>query len=344
MLKKSKIYLGFLIVILIPILLVFAFLANKKTLVSAQAGLVCDEPIPTGESLEQGLELMSDAYRELQNLRDYLTFAIEEFQSEVSDLYQDAEEVCNFSVCRPQVIDIAPALKLKVSYIFGTKTLIGAHIPLCTPKDCAGNPCPDLDDHLEVLEAMKNGINGSYEIIRDIFTQETVPITMDIKRETEELGQFITKAELARRKLELSREWLHPTAEAQKRSCALSELERKKVDAGEIGDRYPMRCTDALSQGLYWPRAWSESCQDDCKEGPTEECKTCLGQDPGLFASVLAKINFKIYGICGTFCQEELSLECLNCLCADLSEKECTTWLCGGNYNNYVCCHETPLE
>lgn len=344
MLKYHKILICLLAITLIPILLVFAFLTNKKTPVSAQVGLVCDEPIPTAESLEQSLELMADTYRELQNLRDYLTFALEELQSEVSDLYQDPEEVCDFSVCRPQVIDTAPALKLKVSYFFGVSTLAEAHIPLCTPKECLGNPCPDLNDHLEVLEGMKSGIEGSYEIIRDIFTQETVPITMDIKKETEELGDFIRKPELVRRKLELSREWLHPTAEAQKRSCALSELERKKVDAGEIGERYPMRCTDALSQGLYWPRVWSENCENDCNEGPTEECKACLGQDPGLLASVLAKINFKIYGICGTFCQEELSLECLNCLCADLSEKECTAWLCGGNYNNYVCCHETPLE
>lgn len=342
MIKYPKILLYFLPIILIPILLVFAFLTNEKVPVSAQVGVVCDEPIPTGESLEEGLKLMNDTYRELQNLRVYLTFAIEELQSAVSDLSQNPEEVCNFSVCQPQVIDVAPALKLDVSF-FGKKTLLEGHIPHCIPKECIGNPCPDLDDHLEVLEGMKSAIEGSYEIISDIFNQKTVLITLDIKKGGEGLGDLITKAELARRKLELSREWLHPAAEIGKRSCALSEPERKKVEAGEMGERYPMRCTDALKQGLYWPRVWSENCQDICQEGPTGECKTCLGDPAKKGTSVLAEINYKIYGVCGTPCQE-ISPECFNCLCAGLSEEECTAWICGGNYNNYVCCHQTPLE
>ena len=369
--KINKIFLSSLIGIIFVTLLVCAFLTKKENPVSAQEfpklTLVCDEPIPTGEAFQETLSLMTAVYSELKDTRDNLTSAIEQLQSAVSELYGSPEEVCDFSVCQPLVIDQSPDLKLKVSKPWGgTETLVGVHIPLCIPKECIGEPCPDLEDYYDFIKAMKGGIDGSYEKIKEIFNTPSVSITEDIKKEGELLGNLITQPEAAKRKLQLAREWLHVTAEIGKRSCSLSYLERKKVEDGELGDRYPVRCTDALEIGVYWPRAWSEKCEEECKEGPTEDCKTCLAKGEG--TSALAQINYRIYSTCGSVCKEELTQECLDCLCCkefsvpvgispfggavvgeitckkSLSEKECTAWICGGNYYNYVCCHEGPLE
>ena len=360
--KINKIFLSSLIGIIFVTLLVCAFLTKKENPVSAQEfpklTLVCDEPIPTGEAFQETLSLMTAVYSELKDTRDNLTSAIEQLQSAVSELYGSPEEVCDFSVCQPLVIDQSPDLKLKVSKPWGgTETLVGVHIPLCIPKECIGEPCPDLEDYYDFIKAMKGGIDGSYEKIKEIFNTPSVSITEDIKKEGELLGNLITQPEAAKRKLQLAREWLHVTAEIGKRSCSLSYLERKKVEDGELGDRYPVRCTDALEIGVYWPRAWSEKCEEECKEGPTEDCKTCLAKGEG--TSALAQINYRIYSTCGSVCKEELTQECIDCLCCkefsvavvgeitckkSLSEKECTAWLCGGNYYNYVCCHEGPLE
>ncbi len=372
--KKIKISLYFLMVILVPVLLVSAFLSNQKNKVSAQeftlTRIVCDEPIPTGEAVEESLKLMTEVYSELQNVRSYLSSAIEQTQSEVSELYKNPEEVCDFSACQPQVIDQAPDFSLKIKLPFKKpKPLVGFHIPLCPVKECIGEPCPDLEDYYKFLETMKGGVEGTYEKVSDIFSEKKYKVTEDIRKEGESVGELIRWPEFVRRKLDLAREWLHSAAEKGKRSCSLSEIERKKVEAGELGARYPMRCSDALAQGVYWPKPWSESCRGVCEKGPIDDCKDCLGQKkPDEEASPLAKINYRIYGTCKKVCgQGKLTQDCIDCLCCDepsvetsvgpfgivavnieckkrLSEEECIAWICGGSYYNYVCCHETTLE
>ncbi len=358
MIRENKILIGFSLIGIISILLVFAFVSRELTPADAQEEsvysyslLICDEPIPVGEAWQESLDLMNDVYRELQSGRSYLTSVIEQVQSEIADLYKGSDSVCDFSVCQPLVIDRAPDLEIKISYLFGEKTLVGIHIPFCSPKECIGEPCPDLTDNLNTIIGLRDGIKSSYEIVHDIFTLAETPLTEDIRiKDQEDISQKITRPEMVRRKLQLVREWLHASTEIGKRSCSLTESERKKVAKGEMGDRYPMRCLDALKQGFYWPKMWSENCQEECGiKGKIEECASCLADPDKKGTSALSKINYKIYATCQTNCQEGLNENCIDCLCTNekgekLSDNECIAWICGGSYYNYVCCHETPLE
>lgn len=348
--KIYKIFLGSLAGILFLTLLVLAFLSNQKNPASAQeftlTQITCDEPIPIGEAADLVSEILNTVYKELRDSQDYLDFAVSHTKEMIAELYVYPETICDFSKCYPRVANLGPGVTFEIDYFWDTKKITGFCVPLCKALECAGDPCPDLKDHLETIEAAKGQINSSQEIVNEIFTKEDFPVTEEIRKDGD--GAYITKFEAANRKLKLAREWLHSYAEEGKRTCVLTDLERKKVETGELGARYPIRCTDALEQGLYWPRAWSENCQDDCTEKvPTDKCKTCLAKCEG--TSALAKINCKIYRDCGSVCQGELTQECLACLCADeegkeLSEEECVAWICGGSTFNWVCCHEAPLE
>ena len=343
--KVFKIFLSSLTGVLFLTLLILAFLSNQKNPVSAQeftlTQITCDEPIPIGEAADLVSEILNTVYKELKDSQDYIDFAVSHTKEMIAELYVYPETICDFSKCYPRVVNLGPGVTLEIDYFWDTKEITGLCVPLCKALECAGDPCPDLKDHLETIKAAKGQINSSQEIINEIFTKKDFPVTEEIRKEGD--GAYITKYEAANRKLRLAREWLHSSAEIEKRSCSLSALEREKVEAGELGDRYPMRCVDSLEQRLYWPRAWSESCQDECTEKvPTDKCKICLVKCEG--TSALAKINCKIYRDCGNKCQREFTPECKQCLCEGMSEKECVAWICGGSTSNWVCCHEAPLE
>lgn len=302
--------------------------------------IICDEPIPIGDTIGNLLDLIADVYGEFQETRGYLASAIDHLNAETAELFEHPEEVCNFKLCKPDVVDDGFDIKLKLQF-FGTTTI---HVPQCKPQQCQNDPCPDLDKYIKEFTALRNSVSGSWQKIHDIFNNATIPIPDNLKEEGE--GDILlTKPELIARQLRLARQWLYPTV-GPKRSCALSVLEKTRAEQGEIGDVYPMRCIDALKQGIYWPRAWSEACDNKCKYGPTKSCTDCLKAQM-LYSdnfSPLAQINYGIYRRCQTECEDELTPVCIDCLCEDKNERECTAWLCGGSYYNYVCCHEQSLE
>lgn len=334
----------------------FLFLPGNRVF-SAQENvlpvLVCDEPIPIGEVFEDTAELLNSVYREIQSARGYLESAIKEVQTEIGELYKGGDEVCDFSVCYPQILDQAPDLKIKINYFLGSQTLTSIHIPFCMPQSCIGNPCPDLDSYINDLKSLKSAVEGSRQIIHDIFTVPSVLAGENLRIKSgankESPTALLTKPEAVKRKIKLSREWLHSSSEIGKKTCSLTESEKKKILQGEIGDRYPLKCVEALSEGIYWPKMWSEECSVACEGNSPEKCAACLANPLQEGASVLAKINFKIYNTCGSVCENGLEKDCINCLCSDengnpLSEKECVAWICGGSYYNYTCCHEVPLD
>lgn len=344
------------------ILLAFLFPNETQAPVAAQTqvppvpSFVCDEPIPIGEVIEETLDFMDKVFKEYQSTQTYLDLALDSLNAAWAKLEKSPEEVCDFSVCSPEVVNRGG------EFIFGIENLPFLPLPsldlppfrppICEPKECKEEPCPDLNKFLKEIKTARAAALSSSQVIEDLFSQE-VPVTEDLRETKEETT--ITKEEELRRKLKLARMWLYPYVGAGKRTCALSKLERAKVAAGELAERFPLKCTEALEQGLYWPRAWSENCKDDCEKGPTDDCKTCLGGDPGIGASFLAQVNFKIYGICKDDCREELTPACKECLgcakfapggecAARLSEEELVAWICGGSSYNWVCCHGAPLE
>ena len=358
--KLKYIYLSGIIIVLITTSIMFL---SKDSPVSAEGAKIsflrCSEPIPTGDSYESVFALNAEVYNEYVNLRNYIRSAVEQVQSEVTELYRKDGKVCDFSLCMPYVIDQGPILELEVSYLVGKKKITGVHLPLCTPLECIGEPCPDLTKYLEHITGLKNAVKASHEIIDEMFNLPSVPVTEDLRRR-ESVGTLIKRTEEIYRKLQLSREWLHAAAEKGWKSCSLSKSDRKKVASGEIGDRYPMRCVDALAQGIYWPKMWSEECSKSCRpESDIIECKACLSYDSS-DTSVLARINYKIYNTCSNVCNEELNENCRNCLCTiktneekikyakekgeTMTDDECIAWICGGSYYNDVCCYEDLIE
>ncbi|MEK7104274.1 MAG: hypothetical protein AAB842_02655, partial [Patescibacteria group bacterium] len=63
----------------------------------------------------------------------------------------------------------------------------------------------------------------------------------------------------------------------------------------------------------------------------------------------LAKVNYRIYGTCKDECKDELNSSCQSCICkkqedgSAVTYEECVDFLCGDR-ENYVCCHQKPLE
>jgi hypothetical protein len=373
--SKKQRYKGFFlgVVFLLGLLLVTAaFLSRKEPPVFAQENpealpasfrdLKCDLPIPTGRAIEEASFFLNDVFQQYQDALFYAQSARDTIQEIVSALSENPDQVCDFSVCRPRIDDLGPPLELKVDYIFGKKTLVGIHFPICAAKECLGNPCPDLTKLRDVVVSYKNAIDGSHEIVKRLFDEKVMVASKDIRKPSEPLDTLLRKPEVIRRYLLSAREWLHaiPGERAsttiggiRTRSCSFSEKERELAQAGEIGRRFPLNCTQALQNGLYWPRPWSEYCENECKEGRlTDECRTCLAKDENNkpTSSSLAKINYKLYNICSTACSgNELTSECVDCICTTpegerLTEDECAAFLCGGSLYNQVCCYESLIQ
>jgi len=310
----------------------------------------CNQIIPVGEAYEQTILLLNEVYRQFIEGQHLLSLADKQGETALAEM-KEKDEFCDFSLCSPQVVDQGPDFKLKLDYLLGTETLAGIHFPLCQAKECIGEPCPNLAKYLKELKTVKDGLKGSYEVIKDIFEEKTITLTLDtLREENEEVGDLVTRPEMAFRQLSLARAWLHSsTVFPNKKNCMPTDSELNKIAEGEIGNRYPMRCTDALEQGIYWPKPWSEECDDVCQNErtPTEECKQCLAKCEG--NSNLADINCRIYDKCSDVCQEgKYDKKCEECLCVDnqgkpMNEESCTSWICGGSYYNYVCCYEIPL-
>lgn len=294
----------------------FAILISNRASIQAQqepfSSLVCQDIIPIGEVFEETLSLMQDTYQELQNAHFYLSLVVEQLQSEVGELFRDPEKICDFSVCQPQVIDTAPTFELRISYLFGSTPIFGLHVPNCEPKECVGEPCPEIDNYLKNLKAFREGIKGAHEVVRDIFTTPSVPITKELQKEGETIGDLLRRPTAVLRKLKLARSWLKSGALiGGRKSCTLSKLEREKVALGELGERFPMRCVEAFEQRIYLPKEWAKKCQNECADFLSEECIKCLCQgDDG----------------------------------NQLPERKCLARLCGGSYFNYVCCQKEAIE
>lgn len=361
------------------VLVVAAFLANPKNFASVFAEeyvsgrLICDEPIPVGQAIEETTDLVNDIYVELQRAGKTLEMASGELTKVVAKLSAGGNEICDYSQCKPKVIDIGAKIGVEFKMPWGSqKPLLSLNIPVCQAKDCEGNPCPDLTNIPGILREQREKIEGVYSNIHKYITTPSVLVTEDIKDPAKnDKGQEITRPEAIKRRTQVVREWLSPSSETGKQTCALSDLERKRAEAGTAGNRFPMRCADALKESLYWPKVWSEKCANECKDYEDWEqakfgspCAICLGDTARDTDSALSKINAVIYGwttgivkknICGAECVgkalDEKCAKCLNRAANNIvgkpsrtDEENFTTWICGGYYNNYACCHETQRK
>ncbi len=331
---------------------------------------ICDEPIPIGNAVQETLKVLNDIYRQVQDTRNYLKIAINRVNSEISDIYRDPKEsdgasVCDFSVCRPEVLNKAPNINLRIDFGFTTRNLFGIRPPLCSALQCSGEPCADIDDYYDSLVKMKAAIANSHEIVKKIFTEKNYTVNYDIaidKNGKSDQGRKISRFDYIRRLIRLARAWFHPPGEGIKRTCVLSEKQKKEAERGQRSDVFPLPCQEAIAMNIYWPKPWSEQCQDECKNGiPTEECKQCLGSmnnnpSHNKNGSFLSLFNYRVYGpslgggqgFCGEECSKDIQTEkCQLCLRKLISSNgkavsldDFIKYICGNSEFNFACCHK----
>ncbi len=323
--------------------------AEEKTMTVYQ-GMVCDEPIPNAGGETQ--QLLQDLKNNYSQAQVGLKAAIDELRVEIGELNKNQSDVCDFTECKASVSDAGGDVSFVVDAYVGSYEA-GAHIPLPKENEAVGEPCPDVEKYQKDLEDYKNNLITYRQNIKDIFSKPSVVITEDLLAKGDKLGDLITWPEKIRRLAGLEELWLTPSV-GTKLSCAMTDVERAKVLRGEAGNRAPAQCKVALTEGWYWPKASSSKCQNVCEKGATDNCKKCLAVDPGASGSVLAKINYKIYGACKDVCNDSLTSACEQCICTKkdgttMSTEECQAFLCGESENStftngWVCCHEVPLE
>ncbi len=339
--------------------------------------IFCEEPIPVGVAIDTTVNFLDKIYQRYQGN------AIQTASKQVDDLMGaiagNNGKVCDFNKeCKAQVGTGGPDLTIGAQLLPGMSTLGYTYtVPGCKLKEATGNPCPDLSPYVKdagqtlnqwlnqdkastlSLDEMANSLEAQANNVHDLFGGETAVVPAGLEERGEVVGEtMISEAELVKRYIKnVDQFWLTPNP--QKNNCALSELDKKRIAQGTMGDKYPLQCMDALSKEMYAPKAWSEMCQTECATFD-QECKDCLAKCDG--DSVYATLNCKIYNMntndkcaprkesfgphlcCGQFCADGFNTRCKECLCEGLTQDQCLDWICGGSKANWVCCHEEPIQ
>lgn len=361
---------------LIPSLLIIAILAalfifySREEADFAQADIPiegtwepwCDEKIPSGEALDEALDILNEAYKAYKDLFDDLDLLVNTADEMVTSLKR--EPMCDFSVCDPEIIDMPPGLDINACLFCppGASTenctlchkITGICVPACKPLPCRGQPCPYLKNYIPVFGQQRGLINSGLEAIHALLLEDQALITEEIKHLAppgKTVGDKIPRLTFAEILVTQANQWLAPFT-----GCVMTEDEIRKMLAGELTPRFTTRCLDAIKEGGYWPRTWSPQCQTECKDKLTTACRECLGKadncTPGLRErSWFTAMNCKIFKDCKNECNKmQMDAECYNCLCADFKEgpggqpdpdweSKCLDWVCGGSTLNFVCCH-----
>lgn len=380
--KMTKNSQKFIIVFLVSVLILtsFAFFSSEKkkgVLAQEEEMLVCREPISIGSSLDATLEAMDVLIRETSNIHREVSAQIEEANAALASIGEDAAN-CDTSACQAMCVNAQAKITFKVTLLWVIDLLTyPACIPVCGFRQaCLGKPCPSLDGQIELVTDSLAGIVKSIQKINDVFSSSTEQIEEDIMTEEEsvsfkqcledakgwwsdeatkitkeefekcieELGE-ITKIEFAQRKLERTR--------ADFNRWRMSQEDWEKAYRGEIIPRTTIKCLEALEERAYWPKWWTDDCEEKCKDDPYKTgcqdclcrgcesttgddrctdtggvdsnpavCQECLDQSLIHQYSWLKTTSCKFYGACRNKCEEAISLqgqeECLSCLCEGL--------------------------
>ena len=295
-------------------------------------------------------------------LAGHLDNLIKDVGEFVATLSTIQPEVCDYTKCKAAsketLMDIGAEVRIEECLIAGQvcDTAETICFSACRQFECKGDPClsASVEDALKSFEISKNQIDGDYMEIKKFYQSSDQPITKDIEKSTDPAKGFITTLEFLKRRLTAAAEMVMPYSGKGPLTCMPNESERKLIERGELEPREPMLCEDALAQGIYWPKPWSEWCQKECQYGANEPCIACLKNDQNKDKSCYldnrkiswqADINCQFYKDCAVECgsKESLDTECYECLCGRFANEEypdevCTDWLCFGK-DNFVCCH-----
>ncbi len=203
----------------------------------------------------------------------------------------------------------------------------------------------DPEDCLLTLEVSQEAIDRYYQCENEVPSEPE-----DCRLELLAGLKGITKIEFAQRKLEKTR--------ADFDKWRMSQEDWEKAYREEIIPKATVKCLEALEQRAYWPKWWTDDCEEHCKENPystdcqdclctgcestapvwplpgprctdtggtnsdPEKCQECLDQSPIHQYSWLKATGCKFYGACRSKCEKAVSgeklEECLTCLCEGL--------------------------
>ncbi len=321
----------------------------KQAILTTYSGMICDEPIPLGRTTADTQTLINNVKGYYDQTRIILDNSIQKMAAITGALNQYQQGVCDFTKCKADVTDKGIDAAIELQMPVGGDVGLEAHAANCQPEPAKGEPCPDITELAKGFEADRAGLASYHSQIKQIFESPTIPLPDDLKKPGDDKFQKVTLPEIITRNAELSEAWLTPSGGVgSKGTCALTLAEQAKVARGEMGNVAPAKCREAVENSWYWPKATSPFCTTVCKDGPTEPCRNCLAINPGEHASVLAAVNYKIFGVCKNSCINELTPACKKCICSKedgslMAGDECLDLLCGER-ENYVCCHENPLE
>ncbi|MDO8524768.1 MAG: hypothetical protein Q7R99_04055 [bacterium] len=294
--------------------------------------VVCEEPIPVGVALDTTINFLDKIYQRYQG--NAIQTASKQVDDLVGAIVGDNGKVCDFNgECKAQVGTGGPDLTIGAQLLPGMATLGYTYtVPGCKLKEATGNPCPDLSPYVQnagqslaswlnqekantlSLDEMANSLKAQADNVHDLFGGETALVPYGLEESGEPAGEtMISEADLVKRYVKyVDTNWFTPNP--QRNNCALSELDRKRIEQGTMGDKYPLQCLEALKKDMYVPKPWSEMCQKEC-ETFSQKCRDCLANCEG--DSVYAALNCKIYSLGNG---KAMNTRCYLCL----SENDCT--------------------
>lgn len=359
--SKSKFFKVLTSILLVAVFSV-AFFAKADIPVGEVQEPRCDEKIPSGEALEEALDILNDAYKAYRDLFDDLDLLVNTGDEMLTSLKR--EPICDFSVCDPQIMDMPPGLDISACLFCPPgeddtdkctlcHKITGICVPACKPLPCSGQPCPYLKNYIPVFQQQRDLINSGLEVIHTLLLEDQVMVTEEFKHLApagKTVGDKIPRLTFAEILVEQTNQWLTPFT-----GCVMTEDEIRLMLVGELTPRFPTRCLDALKRNMYWPRTWSPQCQTECKDELTTACRECLGKAGNCTTELRERswftaMNCKIFGDCKDECNKtQMDDVCYNCLCADFKEgpdgqpdpdweSKCLDWVCGSKLN-FVCCH-----
>jgi len=314
---------------------------------SGETQVICEEPIPVGLAIDATIDLLDKVYQTYKG--ESITGAKNRMTELVTVINEKGEgNVCNFNECRANIKPAGgdlivqakpvPLVNVKKDFDVGTNIppiCVSMGDPSGNPKDCVGNPCPSVSQFItrvegpyqtdanragkESLEDLKNRLNIQADNIHLLFEGKNKIVPEELAKAGEKAGETaISDSEyVLRYTAYLNDFWFTPSPGG----CIPSELQRKRIDQGLMGEMYPLSCLSALAKGMYSPKPWSETCTAECADNNlSNECRACLAECEG--KSVYASLNCKIYS---TGNESAETQKCSKCESPECDATKCTS-------------------
>ena len=156
----------------------FNFINQKKEVFAENEILKCKTKIPIGEAIDTTSDLLNDVYVEMKNIYDIIPGQINAAKEMIK-----ATRECNLGNCQPVCVDIS----CYSSSLGDENNLCDPSCePRCIEKECKGKICPDLGFINNLINSHFEAIDGSFEKINNLYTENTEKINKELEQSRKE--------------------------------------------------------------------------------------------------------------------------------------------------------------